>query len=537
MSPKPFSPPSLDELRRMSSEQLQDLAFKLRADWQDRAIGKKAHLQSSLGVTELSIALHAVFRTPEDVLIWDVGHQAYVHKWLTGRSQGLSTMRKREGISGFPKRAESVHDAFGTGHSSTSISALAGMAHASRLRGEHKKFVAVIGDGSLTGGQSFEALNQAPELGADLLVVFNDNGRSLEDNVGVLHRSGSYKEFFQSLGWACHSAVDGHSMPELLAALEEVKGSTGPRVLHVQTRHPAGPGKQSTTELKASGDMSFSQVFGQTMARMLEAGEQLFVVSPAMLSAAYLSPLKKRFPERVIDTGITEQHAVTLAAGMATSGVRVFCHLYSTFSQRAMDQIIHDVALQQLPVTFVLDRAGITGADGPTHHGVFDLALMRPIPNIELWDAQNGNMLSAILWNSLKTPGAVSVRIPRAETSFSNAATPLDALNVISGADKDGRARLHVGHALQLAPSDGFSGRQAVMNCVKPLPIASLKTFCEGVKHLEVWEDGSQLGGIGEQIAYAFSGSSMKVHSRSVPDRFIDHGDTDELWKEILDGA
>ena len=521
----------------MSSDQLQELALKLRADWQDRAIGKKAHLQSSLGVTELSIALHAVFRTPEDVLIWDVGHQAYVHKWLTGRSEDLSGMRKKGGISGFPKRSESIHDAFGTGHSSTSISALAGMAHASRLRGEHKKFVAVIGDGALTGGQSFEALNQAPELGADLLLVLNDNGRSLEDNVGVLHRSGSYKEFFHSLGWAYHSAVDGHSIPELLAALEEVKGSTGPRVLHVQTRHPAGSDQPSTAELNSTGKMSFSQVFGQAMARMLEAGEQLVVVSPAMLSAAYLSPLKKRFPQQVIDTGITEQHAVTLAAGMATSGIRVFCHLYSTFSQRAMDQIIHDVALQQLPVTFVLDRAGITGADGPTHHGVFDLALMRPIPNIELWDAQNGDMLSAILWNSLQSAGPVSVRIPRAETALSNAAPNLDALNVISGADKDDRARLFVGHALQLAPSDGFSGRQAVMNCVKPLPMASLKTFCAGVKHLEVWEDGSQMGGIGEQIAYAFSGSPVKVQSRSVPDRFIDHGDTDGLWRDILDDA
>jgi 1-deoxy-D-xylulose-5-phosphate synthase len=537
MSSAPLFPPSLEELRRMSSNQLQDLALKLRADWHGRAIGKKAHLQSSLCVTELSIALHAVFHTPEDVLIWDVGHQAYVHKWLTGRGEGLTTMRKQGGISGFPKRAESLHDAFGTGHSSTSISALAGMAHASRLRGERKKFVAVIGDGALTGGQSFEALNHAPELGADLLVVLNDNGRSLEDNVGILHRSGGYKDFFHSLGWAYHSAVDGHSIPELLAALKEVNESTGPRVLHVRTQHPADLIQPKATMPNSSGDMSFSQVFGETMARMLEAGEQVVVVSPAMLSAAHLSPLKKRFPQRVLDTGITEQHAVTLAAGMAASGIRVFCHLYSTFSQRAMDQIIHDVALQQLPVTFVLDRAGITGADGPTHHGVFDLALMRPIPNIELWDAQNGDMLSAILWKSLKSPGPVSVRIPRADTTLSNAAPSLDALSIFPKSGESKKARLYVGHALRLTPPDGFAGRQAILNRVKPLPVASLETFCEGVRQLEVWEDGSRMGGIGEQIAFVYSGSSLNVLSRSVPDRFIDHGDTDGLWKEIFDEA
>lgn len=517
----------------MNAPQLAELSRAVRHHLLELNPGKKAHLQSSLGVTELTLALHHILDTPNDSLIWDVGHQAYVHKWITGRHDELSSIRSKGGISGFPNRSESVFDPFGTGHSSTAISAIGGMAHADRENEEQKKYVAVIGDGALTGGLAFEALNHLVDLGLDVLVVLNDNARSLHENVGSLHKHRAYKAFFQSLDWNYNGPVDGHDMEQLLPSLQEASERKGLNVLHVITKHPASEDKPQPKVPRDSGAMSFSEVFGRTMHEFLERKEDVYVVSPAMLSAAYLTELKKEFPQRVIDTGITEQHAVTFSAGLAAKGKRVFCHLYSTFSQRAIDQIIHDVALQNLPVTFVLDRAGVTGSDGPTHHGVFDLGLFRVIPNMEIWDAVNGDRLSDILNYSLNSTGPLAVRIPRSDTHLSaEEHGELVPIQTISGEGFHGR--IVVGHACERAQNELFKGPLAILNQVKPLNQEELYSFLRPLKSVEIWEDNSRMGGIAEQISLMFSQLRIKVVSKAVPDQFLPHATTDELWKDYL---
>lgn len=517
----------------MSISDLESLAKALRLYLQEHQVGKRAHLESSLGVTELSIALHARLNAPKDLLIWDVGHQAYIHKWLTGRSAQLREMRKLGGISGFPNRSESEFDPFGTGHSSTSISALAGLAQADRLKGISRKYVAVIGDGALTGGQAFEALNHVSDLDLDLLLILNDNTRSLDVNVGSLHQSRSYQQFFESLNWNYAGTVDGNRMNQLIPALEKVLDLGGLQVLHVNTRHPALEREQASKAPRGKGELSFSEVFGRCMQEMIEANEEVCVISPAMIESAWLGDLKRRFPSRVIDTGITEQHAVTFSAGLAAGGQRVFCHLYSTFSQRAMDQIIHDVALQNLPVTFVLDRAGITGADGPTHHGVFDLSLLRPIPNMEIWDAADGDTLEAILRHGLKNSGPLAVRIPRADTQWRTHSTKhsLSKVTIENGLGK--RGRIVLGHAKDLLPSDAFNGPLAVVHCIKPFPREELLSFFQGMEEIEVWEDNTSIGGLYEAVQELKETPSVRILSRGIPDRFIPHGGVETLWKSI----
>lgn len=529
-----LQPPSLEELRAMTPEALQALADMVKQELMQLSPGKKAHLESSLGVTELSIALHARLNTPQDLLIWDVGHQAYVHKWLTGRAEELVKMRTLHGISGFPRREESLFDPFGTGHSSTSISALGGLAMADRLKGISRKYVAVIGDGALTAGQAFEALNHLSDLDLDLLVILNDNSRSLDLNVGALHHQRKYAAFFDALNWNYTGPVDGHRMRQLLPALEEVLEKGGLQLLHVQTRHPAFDRAQGSKVPKAAGTMDFSEVFGACMQEMLEEGLDVAVVSPAMIEAAWLGDLRRRFPHRVFDTGITEQHAVTFSAGLAAGGQSVFCHLYSSFSQRAIDQIIHDVALQHLPVTFVLDRAGITGSDGPTHHGVFDVALFRSIPNMEIWDAANGDMLTEILRYSLQHQGPLMVRIPKAET-FRHVEldrVPIQLFELVEG--EGGIGRIVLGHAQSLLPEQAFAGPMAIIHRVKPFPVREVQRFAKQLHSLEVWEDGSAIGGLWEATAAAVADLGIRLIPRGVPDRFIAHGKPEELWGEIL---
>ena len=527
----PFPSPS--DIRSFTLDQLQELADDIRAYLTRLQPGKQGHLESSLGVVELTIALHASFETPQDILIWDVGHQAYVHKLLTGRFDQLKEMRKRHGISGFPKRDESDYDAFGTGHSSTSISALGGMAHADRLKGNRRKYVAVIGDGAITGGQAFEALNHLIDLDLDLLIVFNDNGRSLDPNVGALHHHHSYSDFFGSLQWQYSGPVDGNHLPSLLPALKNAYEQTGTRILHVQSRHPALARSHGSLVPRTQGEMSFSEVFGRSMHEMLEEGREICVVSPAMIESAYLGDLRRRFPERVIDTGITEQHAVTFAAGLAAGGQHVFCHLYSTFSQRAVDQIIHDVALQNLPVTFVLDRAGITGEDGPTHHGVFDLGLFRPIPNLHIWDASDGDRLRHLLKSESGIQHPRIIRIPRAKTQLGvNERSLMLPVDIIRG--KGTRGRIVLGHMLTQAQNSPFDGPMAVVHHVKPLSIDILQSFLQGLKEVEVWEDASIHGGLYELLCSSFQMLGVRFIPKGVPDHFVPHGKIDELWKEIL---
>lgn len=526
-------PPSLEELRSMTPEALQELAASVKQQLIALSPGKKAHLESSLGVAELSIALHACLKTPHDYLIWDVGHQAYVHKWLTGRAEELVKMRTLHGISGFPRREESVFDPFGTGHSSTSISALGGLAMADRLKGISRKYVAVIGDGALTAGQAFEALNHLSDLDLDLLVVLNDNSRSLDLNVGALHHRRKYAAFFDALNWNYTGPVDGHRMSQLLPALEGVLEKGGLQLLHVQTRHPAFDRAHGSKVPKAEGAMDFSEAFGRCMHDMLEEALDISVVSPAMIEAAWLGDLRRRYPHRVFDTGITEQHAVTFSAGLAAGGQRVFCHLYSSFSQRAIDQIIHDVALQNLPVTFVLDRAGITGSDGPTHHGVFDVALFRSIPNMEIWDAADGDMLTEILYYSLHCNRPLMVRIPKAQTirHLENERPPMQLFQLIEGEGR--RGRIVLGHALGLIQQESFKGPVAIIHRVKPFPAKEVHQFAKQLHSLEVWEDGCMIGGLWEATATAVADLGIQLIPRGVPDRFIAHGQPEALWREI----
>lgn len=401
------------DLRLLDSHQLEELAAELRRFIQEQTRTKAGHIRSSLGVVELSIALHYHFNTPEDILIWDVGHQAYAHKVLCERRSIFQSNRQKGGISGFTKRNESAYDPFGAGHSSTSISALAGFVKAAQLETNPRKHIAVIGDGALTGGQAFEALNYLGDLAADSLVILNDNKGSIDPNVGALQKLNSYQAWAESLGFQYHTCQAGNSIADLLAKLKELNSLSGPLFLHLQTEK--GLGYNEVIERKGSpAAPSFQSVFGETILELLESDPKLVVLSPAMLSGAQLLEAQKAFPERVIDVGIAEQNVVTMAAGLAASGFKPLVHLYSTFAQRAMDQIIHDVALQQLPVVFVLDRAGFVGEDGPTHHGVFDQALLADIPNMRLMAPAGGKALKAMLGEAMQAEGPIVIRYPKA---------------------------------------------------------------------------------------------------------------------------
>ncbi|WP_421751200.1 1-deoxy-D-xylulose-5-phosphate synthase [Croceimicrobium sp.] len=401
------------DLRLLSSGQLEDLAAELRRFIQEQTRTKAGHVRSSLGVVELSIALHYHFNTPDDILIWDVGHQAYAHKVLCERRSIFQSNRQKGGISGFTKRSESAYDPFGAGHSSTSISALAGFVKAAQLEANPRKHIAVIGDGALTGGQAFEALNYLGDMAADCLVILNDNKSSIDPNVGALQKLYSYQAWAESLGFQYHTCEAGNSIADLLAKLKELNNLSGPLFLHIQTEK--GLGYNEVIERKGSpAAPSYQSVFGETILELLETDPKLVVLSPAMLSGAQLLEAQKAFPERVIDVGIAEQNVVTMAAGLAASGFKPLVHLYSTFAQRALDQIIHDVALQQLPVVFVLDRAGFVGEDGPTHHGVFDQALLADIPNMRLMAPAGGKALKAMLEEAMQAEGPIVIRYPKA---------------------------------------------------------------------------------------------------------------------------
>src|SRR5690606_22233931 len=399
------------DLRRLPEEHLEELAKQLREFIIEIVATKEGHLGASLGVVELTIALHYIFNTPEDLLVWDVGHQAYGHKILTGRREQFHTNRQLNGISGFPRRTESEFDTFGTGHSSTSISSALGMAMASNLKGEKdKQHIAVIGDASIASGMAFEALNHAGVSQANLLIILNDNAIGIDPSVGALKeyltkvkvdRNLAKNNIIRALNFDYSGPIDGHNLPKLLKELKRLKKKKGPKFLHIITTKGKGlrqpeqdqvryhaPGKfdKNSGELlpKPKGILppKYQDVFGHTIVELAEKNEKIIGITPAMPTGSSLKYMMEKFPERGFDVGIAEQHAVTLAAGMATQGFHVFCNIYSTFLQRAYDQLIHDVALQKIPVIFCLDRAGLVGQDGATHHGVFDLAFLRCIPNL-----------------------------------------------------------------------------------------------------------------------------------------------------------
>lgn len=397
-----------EDLRRIPESELQNLCESLRTYVAGIPTDKKAHLESSLCVTELSVALHYVLNTPRDKLIWDVGHQTAVHKVLTGRGNLMyKSLRKLNGISGFPTPAESPFDLFITGHSSTSISLALGL----WLAGEKNKIVAVIGDGALTGGQSFEAINLAGDLNADILLILNDNGYSIDENVGALNKYGSYEPYFTSLNFRFIGTINGSDIKELLPALTSAVSDSGPRILHIRTRMSRINTIFQTS--KPNTSTPIRAAVKKSVQRSLNHDKDLFVLSPAMLSGIGMSSLKADFPDRIIDTGITEQACVSISSALAKSGKKVLIHIYSTFLQRAVDQIIHDVALEALPVLFMVDRAGLVGEDGPTHHGVFDFPVLSSLPGIEIHFPYSTEDIENLIYQWRLKPRLMALRIPR----------------------------------------------------------------------------------------------------------------------------
>ena len=558
-----------EDLRKLSIAQLPGLATELRQFIINIVATKEGHLGASLGVVELTIALHYIFNTPDDRIIWDVGHQAYGHKILTGRRDIFDTNRQLGGISGFPKIKESVYDTFGTGHSSTSISAALGMAISAQLQGHTKRqHIAVIGDASIASGMAFEGLNHAGVTNANLLVILNDNAIGIDPSVGALKRyltnvkSGSQRQenIFEALNFKYFGPVDGHDIDKLLEILKVLKKIDGPKFLHVITTKGKGlkqaeddqikyhaPGKfdAKTGELKPKSDTveppKYQDVFGKTLVELAKKNKNIVGITPAMPTGSSLKYMMDVFPERAFDVGIAEQHAVTLAAGMATQGSIVFCNVYSTFLQRAYDQVIHDVALQDLPVIFCLDRAGLVGEDGATHHGIFDIAYLRCIPNMLIYAPRNEETLRNIMYTAqLGLEHPIAIRYPRGKGITIDWKKPFKKVafakadKLISGSKI---AILATGNMTQLAleTATTFNEKVAVFyfGFIKPLDFSALDSMFKDFSALITIEDGTVSGGFGSGIAqYAaekhYSGT---LEMLGIPDRFIEHGTVNQLYE------
>ncbi len=556
------------DLRLLQIEDLPILAQELRAFIIKIVASKEGHLGASLGVVELTIALHYVFDTPKDLLIWDVGHQAYGHKILTGRKAKFDTNRQLGGISGFPKRDESLYDAFGTGHASTSISAALGMAIASQLKGSQKHHIAVIGDASIASGMAFEGLNHAGVTHANLLVILNDNAIGIDPSVGALKqyltnvKKGKQKEdnIFEALNFEYSGPIDGHNLDALVLELERLKTIEGPKFLHVITTKGKGlkqaeehqvtyhaPGKfdAETGDLLPSNNTKkpdkFQDVFGKTLVALAEKNENIIGITPAMPTGSSLKLLMEAFPNRAFDVGIAEQHAVTLAAGMATQGLIPFCAIYSTFLQRAYDQVIHDVALQNLPVIFCLDRAGLVGQDGATHHGVFDIAYLRCIPNLIVVAPRNEIELRNIMYTAqmgLKHP--IAIRYPRGRGTLLDWKKDFEPIPIGKGVQLkagENTAVLSIGvmaNNVQEAIKH-LSITHYDMRFVKPLDEVLLKQIFERYPNIVTVENGTIVGGFGSAVLEfaANNGFKNKITLKGIPDTFIEHGTTEELQKQI----
>jgi 1-deoxy-D-xylulose-5-phosphate synthase len=562
------------DLRKLNPAQLPQLAKELREFIIDVIATKEGHLGASLGVVELTIAIHYLFDTPNDLLVWDVGHQAYGHKILTGRKAIFHTNRQFRGISGFPSRTESEYDAFGVGHSSTSISAALGMAIASNLKGEtEKQHIAVIGDASIASGMAFEALNHAGVSKANLLIILNDNAIGIDPSVGALkeyltkvktdRKLAAQNNIIKALNFNYSGPIDGHNLPKVLAELERLKSVKGPKFLHVITTKGKGlqkaeedqvtyhaPGKFdkiSGVRIKKTASLytKYQDVFGKTMVELATQNDKIIGITPAMLTGSSLKFMFEKFPKRTFDVGIAEQHAVTLAAGMATQGFIPFCNIYSTFLQRAYDQVIHDVALQNLPVVFCLDRAGLVGEDGATHHGVFDIAYLRCIPNLIVFAPRNEIELRNILYTAqlgLKNP--IAIRYPRGTGTIIDWQKPFEEIEIGKGVClKDGKviAVLSIGtiannvteaFALLNNKSD-FSHYD--MRFIKPLDEKLLHQIFEKHQTIIAIEDGVLKGGFGAAVLEFASKNNYtnKIKILGIPDNFIAHGNVHKLQEEI----
>ncbi|MFZ5430793.1 MAG: 1-deoxy-D-xylulose-5-phosphate synthase [Bacteroidota bacterium] len=599
------------DLRKLPVNELPALCSELRDFIIDSVSNNPGHFGASLGVVELTVALHYVFNTPFDQLIWDVGHQAYGHKILTGRREQFHSNRKYGGISGFPKREESVYDAFGVGHSSTSVSAALGMAVASKLTGEDRKVVAVIGDGALTGGMAFEGLNNAGFLKSDILVILNDNNMAIDPNVGGFSQSllnvakshtynrmkdeiweglGRLKGFgpfarrivqktegalknmllqqsnlFEAFNFRYFGPVDGHDVVYLTQVLADLKEIRGPKLLHVHTKKGKGfaLAEQNQTKFHAPGKFDkltgeiltcdcglekaprFQNVFGETLVELAEKNAKIVGITPAMPSGCSLNIMMAKMPDRAFDVGIAEQHAVTFSAGLAASGMVPFCNIYSTFMQRAYDQVIHDVALQKLNVVFCLDRGGLVGEDGPTHHGVFDIAYMRTVPNMIVSAPMDEIELRNMMYTAqLPGMGPFSIRYPRGCGTNVNWRVPFEKIEPGTGrllTEGDGIAILTVGkpgvyaqRAIRKLDHESLRPAHYDMRFVKPLDEILLHEIFAKFSKVITVEDGTVKGGFGSAVAefMAEYGYKADLTILGIPDRFIEHGTIEQLFKD-----
>ena len=600
------------DLKLLDRSQLHQICDELRQYIIDVVSVHGGHFAASLGVVELTVALHYIYNTPYDQLVWDVGHQAYGHKILTGRKDQFVTNRKYKGLSGFPKRTESEYDTFGVGHSSTSISAALGMAMAAKYKGENRKSIAVIGDGSMTAGMAFEALNHAGVADSDVLVILNDNCMSIDPNVGALKEyltdistSQAYNKvrdevwkllgklpagknfsremaskmelsvkgiiskssnLFESLKFRYFGPIDGHNITKLVDTLQDLKNIPGPKLLHIVTVKGKGYALAEKDQTKwhapglfdkVTGEIykkkyevpqppKYQDVFGHTMIELAEQNDKIMGVTPAMPSGSSLKFMMEKMPHRAFDVGICEQHAVTLSAGLATQGLKVFCNIYSSFMQRAFDQVVHDVAIQKLPVVFCLDRGGLVGEDGPTHHGCYDIAFFRCIPNMIISAPMNEQELRNLMYtaqlDTVKNPFVI--RYPRGEGVMPEWRTKMEAIQIGKGRKlKDGEdvAILSLGHpgnfaqaAIRELRTDGINPAHYDMRFVKPLDETLLHEVFTKFDKIITIEDGTVTGGFGSAVLEFMAKNNYRAQVKimGIPDRIVEHGTLKELYRE-----
>lgn len=596
------------QLNQCSTKELEALATQIREFLISNLSVTGGHLAPNLGVVELTLALHKMFDSPKDKLIWDVGHQAYVHKMLTGRMDKFDTLRQYKGLCGFPKMRESEHDVWETGHSSTSLSGAMGMAIARDLKQESNYVVAVIGDGALTGGMALEALNHIGDEQKDMIVVLNDNEMSISPNVGALHNhlgklrtAKQYKwvkeelelllhkipavggtlaktaervkaslkyllisgVFFEELGYTYLGPIDGHNIDELLTCFKQAKRTKGPVLMHVVTKkgkgyapaeadsdswHGGGPYKIESGEfIKAvDGPPDYKKVFGQTLSELAKLDSDVVAITPAMSSGSGLNEFAKQFPQRFFDVGIAEQHAVTMSGGLATQGLKPVCVIYSTFLQRGYDQVVHDVARQNLPVTFAIDRAGFVGADGETHHGVYDISYLRHIPNMKIMMGKDENEFRNLLYTSLQMDGPKAVRYPRG----TGTGVPFDQeFQLIEEGTweiiREGRecVVLAVGPMVQVAEKaaellakEGLAPKVVNARFIKPLDERMLLELAQKNLHFITIEEHALAGGFGSAVLEFFADQGIqdvRIDRLGIPDEFIEHGSVSQQRQEV----
>ncbi|WP_404438017.1 1-deoxy-D-xylulose-5-phosphate synthase [Stutzerimonas chloritidismutans] len=592
-----------EQLRRLGEAELEELANELRQDLLYSVGRTGGHFGAGLGVIELTIALHYVYDTPKDRLVWDVGHQAYPHKILTGRRERMESLRQKDGLAAFPRRSESEYDTFGVGHSSTSISAALGMAIAARLQGKKRKSIAVIGDGALTAGMAFEALNHAPEVGADMLIVLNDNDMSISRNVGGLSnylakilssrtyssmREGSKKvlsrlpgaweiarrteeyakgmlvpgTLFEELGWNYIGPIDGHDLPTLIATLRNMRDLPGPQFLHVVTKKGKGFAPAEVDPItwhaisklepaggpvapKAPSGPKYSNVFGRWLCDMAAADSRLTGITPAMKEGSDLIDFSERYPDRYFDVAIAEQHAVTLAAGMACEGAKPVVAIYSTFLQRAYDQLIHDVAVQNLDVLFAIDRAGLVGEDGPTHAGSFDLSYLRCIPGMLVMTPSDENEMRRMLTTGYHFEGPAAVRYPRGTGPNAPIEPGLVPLEIGKGVvRREGSNVALLVFGVQLADAlrvgEALDATVVDMRFVKPLDQALVRQMANSHELLVTIEENSIMGGAGSAVSEYLAAENLQkpILHLGLPDYYVEHAKPSEMLNECgLDAA